>query len=314
MTPPFAPLQFGPSLDIAAGSSAGALPENQDNIVLIDTTGMAQFLEGQQVRQQQVPGWPAGHIRIAVLDGMGGHGHGRQAAEAVAAGLVALPACASLDELSRGLDALHARLQRFFGVSADAGKRPGTTLTLLELRPGQSALLYHVGDSRLYEIRPDQALPLTVDHVPATAYAMSGQLDEGAWWHQVHAEHRSQISQAFILGNAFADPTALSDPLFALTPALLPPFLSHMADRRAVELDPASVYVLATDGFWACERPAAWLARWPQLLDGKRSAHALCACLFEAMADRPPPGLHPDNLSAIVLRVRAGDSTALPLQ
>lgn len=312
MTPPFDQLHFGPSLDIAAQSAAGANPENQDNFLLIDSNGLAQFLDGQQLRQQRVPDWPAGHARVAVLDGMGGHGGGREAAEAVVAGLLALPACATLAELSSQLDALHTRLQLQFCPDAAPGKRPGTTLTMLELRPGQAALLYHVGDSRLYEIRPGYVAPLTVDHVPATAFAMQGLLDEAEWWRQVHDEHRSQITQAFILGNAFGNPAELSDALFALSPLNLPPFLYHLPDRRALELDPAAVYVLATDGFWACDAPVAWMERWPQLLDGKHSAHDMCARLFDELLQRPPPGLHPDNLTAIVLRFRPSDDTALP--
>jgi serine/threonine protein phosphatase PrpC len=312
MTAALSQLQFGPTLDIAARSDAGANPENQDNFLLIDATGLAQFLDGEQRCQRRVPGWPAGHARVAVLDGMGGHGGGRQAAEAVVAGLLAMPACASLAELSRELDALHAHLQARLGADAEPDKRPGTTLTMLELRPGQAALLYHVGDSRLYEIRPNYVAPLTVDHVPATAYAMQGLLDEGEWWRQVHGEYRSQISQAFILGNAFSNPTELSDPLFALSPLNLPPYLYHLPDRRALELDPASVYLLATDGFWACDAPVAWMERWPILLDGKRSAHAMCQLLFDEMLQHPPPCLHPDNLSAIVLRFRPGEETALP--
>jgi serine/threonine protein phosphatase PrpC len=312
MTPPFDQLQFGPSLDIAAYSVAGANPENQDNFLLIDGTGMAQFLDDQQLCQRRVPGWPPGHARVAVLDGMGGHGCGRQAAEAVVAGLLALPACATLAALTSNLDLLHTRLQVQFGLAAEPGKRPGTTLTMLELRPGQAALLYHVGDSRLYELKAGKVAPLTVDHVPATAYAMQGVLNETEWWRQVHGEHRSQISQAFILGNAFDNPTELSDPLFALSPLNLPPYLYHLPDRRALELAPDAVYVLATDGFWACDEPVDWILRWPQLLDGTASAAAMCALLFDEIAQRPPPSLHPDNLTAIVLRFRPTDETALP--
>ncbi|MES2316001.1 MAG: protein phosphatase 2C domain-containing protein [Pseudomonadota bacterium] len=312
MMPPFDQLQFGTTLDIAARSSAGPNPENQDNFLLIDASGNAQFLDGEQLRQQQVPGWPAGHGRVAVLDGMGGHGHGRQAAEAVVAGLLALPACMTLAQLSSALDELHARLQAQFGDDTDRDMRPGTTLTMLELRPGQAALLYHVGDSRLYEIGAGEASPLTIDHVPATTYAMQGLIDEGEWWRQVHFEYRSQISQAFILGNAFSNPGELSDELCALSPLNLPPFLYHLPDRRVLELDPAAVYVLATDGFWACGAPDSWVARWPQLFEGKRNAAEMCDALFDEMQLRPPPVLHPDNLSAIVLRSRLADETALP--
>jgi serine/threonine protein phosphatase PrpC len=311
-------LRFGPRFDVAvrsaAGAQAGCSLENQDNFLLIDTAGMASFLEGQVERRQRVQGWPPGHIRLAVLDGMGGHGRGREAAEAVVAGLLAVPACASLGELAVHLDALHASLQHYFSIDSIPGKRPGTTLTMLELRPGQPALLYHVGDSRLYQLARGQATPLTIDHVPATAYAMEGLMTQSQWWQQVHGEHRSQISQAFILGNAFANPAELSDPLYALTPLNLPSFLCHLPDRRALELDADATYVLATDGFWACRTPQAWVQRWPALFNGIGigSAAAIVDRLFDEMAGQPPSGLHPDNITAIVLRAVRHDETALP--
>ncbi len=310
---------FAPGLDVAARSAAGVgqivRAENQDNYLLIDATGMAHFLQDQQARQQRIHGWPPGHARVAVLDGMGGHGQGREAAEAVVQGLLSIAPCATLGELSSHLDALHTALQHHFGVAGSDGpeqKRPGTTLTMLELRPGQAALLYHVGDSRLYELDQGRITPLTIDHVPATVCAMAGQLDEGAWWHQVHGEHRTQISQAFILGNAFDDPATLSDPLYALSPLNLPSYLYHLPDRRVMELRPGTVYVLATDGFWACKEPVGQILRWPELLEPCHSAQAMCDALFEAMQAAPPPELYPDNLTAIVLRPFLAGETALP--
>jgi serine/threonine protein phosphatase PrpC len=308
-------LRFGPRFDVAvrsaAGARAGSTQENQDNFLLIDTTGMACFLDGQLERRQQVQGWPPGHIRLAVLDGMGGHGHGREAAEAVVAGLLAIPACQSPDALASHLDVLHANLQRDFAGGDDPAKRPGTTLTMLELPPGQAALLYHVGDSRLYRVTATRTTPLTIDHVPATACAMEGLLDEEQWWRQVHGEHRSQISQAFILGNAFANPSELSDPLYALSPQNLPPFLAHLPDRRALELDPDATYVLATDGFWACPAAQAWLARWPAILTGE--ARLAVDRLFDEIGAKPPPALHPDNITAIVLRSAGEIAYSLPI-
>ena len=308
-------------LDIAARSSIGsgrdARTENQDNYLVIDTTGMASYLVGQLESRRQVAGWPQGHARVAVLDGMGGHGHGREAAEAVVAGLLYLPAFTQLAALEGALDALHAELQQAF--ACEAGRRPGTTLTLLEIPPGTAALLYHVGDSRLYAIGPHTVAPLTVDHVPATGFAMDGALGADDWWEQVHGEHRPQISQAFMLGNAFANPALLADNLFPLTRLNLPAWLSTLADRRAIALQPGVTYVLATDGFWSCPRAQMWMARWPGLVHGGPGAAAAVAALFAELENHPPRGMHPDNATAVALRLvpsgaMLADETALPEQ
>ena len=318
MTPPLADLRFGPCLDVAVRSSVGAGPvqraENQDNYVLIDFDGSAAFLRDQQPQRRRIPGWTEGHGRLAVLDGMGGHGHGREAAEAVAEELLAMPPCSSVAELSQRLDALHAALQRRFAALGESGPRPGTTLTMLELRAGQAPLLLHVGDSRLYEITHERVTPLSVDHVPATALAMAGQLSEHAWWRHVHGEHWPQIAQAVILGNTFADPMRLSDPLFELTPPNLPPWLRHLPDRRPVQLRAGAVYLLATDGFWSCADPVEFVGRWPGLLSGCANAAAMVDRLFAEMESNPPPGLQPDNLTALLLRPVPpnADETALP--
>src|SRR5437763_769611 len=313
---PASGLGFG-ALDVAAVSRLGAGPrlreENQDNLVLIDTSGEAVVLRDQHAVRQRLPGWRPGHARLAVLDGMGGHGHGREAAEAVAAGLLALPPCESPGELARRLDALHAELQRHFARSP--GARPGTTLTLLELRAGQPPLLYHVGDSRLYEITPERVAPLTVDHVPATTFAMGGLLGEAEWWQQVHGEHRPQVSQAFILGNAFANPMQLNDPLFELTPLNLPSWLCHLPDRRALVLRPGASYLLASDGLWSCSDPYGWVSQWPRLLSGQAGSAAMLESLIAAYQAHPAAFFHPDNVSAILLRVPetlGRDETALP--
>jgi serine/threonine protein phosphatase PrpC len=324
MTSPLATLDFGPCLDIAARSGASAskllVPENQDNMLLIDANGRAVFLHEQIERCVQLPAWPQGHVRLAVLDGMGGHGHGRQAAEAVAAGLLHIPPCTTLEMLSDRLDALHATLQKRFSRAGDNDdfRRPGTTLTLLEIAPGQAPLLYHVGDSRLYEITPQDVQPLTIDHVPATAFAILGLLGEQEWWQQVHGEHRAQISQAFILGNAFANPQVLDNQLCALDAQRLPPFLSHLHDRRALQVRPDALYLLASDGFWACGQPQRWVERWPALLGDAASAGAALRQLFDEFTGSPPDGLHIDNLTAIALRFLPAqahgnvDETALP--
>lgn len=307
----------GSRVDLAARSAIGAGPvqrhENQDNFLCIDAAGRAGWLAGGQPQSRQLAGWPPGHLRLAVLDGMGGHGHGREAAELAAAGLLAIPACLDVDSLSRHLERLHRTLQAHFDGLHEAGPRPGTTLTLLEIPPAGSALLWHAGDSRLYEITRDAARPLTVDHVPATVLAMAGLIDEAAWWRQVHGSHAPHIAQAFILGNTLFDQAGLDDGLVGLDAATLPPWLRALPDRRAIALRQDATYLLATDGFWSCSDPAEFVARWPRLFAGGEARSCLDA-LFDEMAERPPVGLQPDNLTAIVLRVRGAgaDETALP--
>jgi serine/threonine protein phosphatase PrpC len=315
-------LRFG-ALDVAAASRLGAGPrlreENQDNLQLVDTSGQAVWLHGQQPQRRQLARWRSGHARLAVLDGMGGHGHGREAAEAVVAGLLAMPPCDSAAALTRHLDQLHAGLQRHFAQLAGAGPRPGTTLTLLELPEHGDPILYHIGDSRLYEITRERAAPLTVDHVPATAFAMAGLIGEQEWWQQVHGEHRPQVSQAFILGNAFANPAHLNDPLFELTPLNLPSWLCALPDRRALPLRPDATYLLATDGLWSCSDPHGWVGQWPQLLGGRLDAAGMLAALLRAYDAHPPAFFYPDNVTAILLRTPgtspapgARDETVLP--
>lgn len=313
----FESVNGGRRLDLAAGSRIGAGPvqrqENQDNFLVIDAGGRVSFLRGGQPGSAQVAGWPQGHLRLAVMDGMGGHGHGREAAELVATGLLAVPACTDVAALTQHLDRLHAELQGRFDALHEAGPRPGTTLTMLEIPPSGQPLLWHAGDSRLYEITHGAATPLTVDHVPATVLAMAGLLDEAAWWRHVHGSHAPQIAQAFILGNTLADPARLDDGLVGLDAATLPAWLRALPDRRALELRPGATYLLATDGFWSCRDPAEFVARWPRLF-AQGDAQAGLDALFAEMEERPPVGLQPDNLTAIVLRPRQGgrDETALP--
>lgn len=313
---PLADFQFAPRYDVAVASRRGAgplqRPENQDNFLVIDGAGMASWLEAQSLQRRQLDGWPAGHGRVAVLDGMGGHGHGREAAEAVAGGLLAIPACRTAGELAQRLDTLHAQLQRRFAF--DTGARPGTTLTMLELPADAAPILYHVGDSRLYEIDAVQATALTVDHVPATVAALGGRIDERDWRRQVHGEHTPQIAQAFILGNAFCKPAQLSDPLYELSARNLPCWLAACGDRRVLTLRQDAVYLLATDGFWSCAAPDTFVGRWPALLAGAPDAAAMVGRLFGAMESAPPNALQPDNLTALVLRplLCHSDETALP--
>lgn len=305
---PLASLDFGAELDIAVRSCASASPllplQNQDNFLLIDRHGRAVFLRDGGAQHGICEDWPAGQVRLAVLDGMGGHRHGREAAEATVRGLLRMPACATLAQLGAQLDALHSALQTQFRRDGDdPARRPGTTLTLLELRPGLPPLLFHAGDSRLYEIDAERARALTIDHVPATGRALGGALDERTWWQKVHAEPHAQIAQAFVLGSSLLQPHRLDNALSPLDADNLPPFLRALADRRALRVRNDATYLLATDGFWACQQPQDWINCWPALLAGTGYTSAqLMDRLFDTFIRYPPAGLQADNLTALIIR------------
>ena len=297
---------FGPRLEVAARSIAAARPkavdENQDNYLLIDANGSAVSAQDQKEVGAQVPGWPAGRVRLAVLDGVGGHGNGRQVAEAVTQGLIGIPACQTLESLAGALEALHYRIQVQY---RDTKPRPGATLVLVEIPATGPALLFSAGDSRLYRVTPEEAQWLTVDHVPATHYAMSGALGPDDWEQQVHGEDRSEISQAFVLGNTFERSGQLLEGLYELSAERLPEFLRHLPDRRVMELERDCIYLLATDGLWAFREPREWVRRWPKILcyPDTRLDYLLDDLFTELIlsaADEPSV----DNATAIAFRLR----------
>lgn len=238
--------------------------ENQDNLLVIDTDGLAHFLDAEQEATRMLADWPAGHRRFAVLDGMGGHRGGREVAEAVVAGLLALPAQSDPNALAAHLEALHARLQ---AQTQGEARAPGAAITLIEAPPGQPPMLFHVGDTRLYEITEDTVRCVTVDHVPATRFALQGQMQEAEWRTRVHEESWPYISQAFALGHSLIGDDMTDDrlrpDLYELSAERLPAFLAPFADRRALDLRPGVLYLLASDGLWHFHKPMEFVARWP---------------------------------------------------
>lgn len=320
--PAAAPSAPGPALEVAVRSLRSPTDrgrhDNQDNYLVVDGQGQARFLFDQREMRRQLPDWPPGHWRLAVLDGMGGHSHGREATEKTVEGLLELPATTDLGQLSSRLDALHGRLYREFQA---AGLETGCTLIVLEIPARGPALLFHVGDSRVYAIDHQQVQCLTVDHVPATHLAMLGLLDSLQWFQQVHVRANSQISQAFILGSTLGVPRlqaeTIAADLFELHDGNLPLFLRGLSDRRALELESDWVYLLASDGLWHLANPQTFIRRWPALLARPRcSLEELLDRLFADLADsiRQQRSQPDDNCTVILLRksVPAEAAQAIP--
>lgn len=306
------PPDQSPSLEWAARSlrspTGCGRHENQDNYLIITSQGEAHLLWHERETRLKLLDWPKGHWRLVVLDGMGGHSHGREASEKTVEGLLEIPATTDRATLSRHLEALHRRLHREF---CDAGLETGCTLVLLEIPACGPALLFHAGDSRLYAVNPTQVVCLTVDHVPATHMAMLGLLNGAQWRQQVHMQSNSEISQAFILGNTLSTPTlqieTLDAELFELHDGNLPLFLRGLGDRRHLPLEPGWIYLLASDGLWHLSDPQAFIQNWPSwLADPLPSLEELLDQLFAKLTTtiRQQGALPDDNCTVILARNR----------
>jgi len=315
MNDAFPPLDFGPRFAVACRSLVGPRgdigQENQDNYLLVDVQGQAECLKDQQRHRFAVADWPAGQVRLALLDGVGGHGQGRQVAERIVEEIAGLPAFQTQADLNAALDALHHRIRQEF---SGAAKAPGATLLLLEIPPERDPMLFHVGDSRLYAIDAQEALCLTVDHAPPTSYHLQGLIDAVEWQRQVHEENRSRISQAFGLGSSLRSPGILVPELLELSPDNLPPDLAAYADRRSVPLAEDRYYLLASDGFWTYPQPQEFIRRWPEILCARPQPRIdyLLDDLFEAHILASGDLADVDNSTAILLRLRDVGGTGDP--
>jgi len=301
-------LAFGPNLEVSARSLAsphgGSQRENQDNYLVVDGHGRAVFLKNEKACDAQIKDWPPGHVRLAIMDGVSGMGQGREAAECVVDGLLATPACCELAQLDTVLDALHHQIRERF---AHLTKTPGCTLVLLEWPANSEPMLAHVGDSRLYEVNAERTQVLTVDHCPATAYAMRNTLNEEEWWQQVHGEDRSMLAQALGIGNTLSSPLTPVEPeLRNLRADDLPEFLRAWPDRRVLKLEPDCIYLLATDGLWSFADPQSFVQRWSEILlppTGQALDHALDSLFCEhVLASREEQSV--DNTTVIAFRLK----------
>jgi serine/threonine protein phosphatase PrpC len=283
--------------------------ENQDNYLLIDCQGQARYLQDQSEQCQQLPAWPSGHARLAVLDGMGGHSNGRQAAELTVQGLLQIPATSNLGALGEQLERLHAQLRQ--RMHRD-GNEPGCTLTLIEVPPSGPARLFHVGDSRLYSINDDCVEYLTVDHIPATRFAMMRLINRDEWLQQTHVNPGYQISQAFILGNSLNMGNVsgnLDAGLFELHDGNLPSFLQGLGDRRELYLRSDQTYMLASDGLWHLQQPKPFIDQWPEVFqdDAQNALPLQLDDLFQRLQQvtQAEAQTRGDNCTAIAFRLKS---------
>lgn len=138
-----------------------------------------------------------------IADGMGGHAAGEVASEAVVSAMsevIASPALAAegdfpVSVFSTALAKAYDALDR---IPCESSRKPGTTLALLKLHAA-GATIAHIGDSRVYHIRPGkdgestQILHRTSDHSLVNDLVRMGELTEEQ---ARHSSQRNVITRA----------------------------------------------------------------------------------------------------------------------
>ncbi len=244
--------------DVAGVSLTGARENNEDSLRLLPEHGV-----------------------FALADGMGGLEKGELMSAAAAQAMVV--AAPDLAELARRVDgqaspgnrrALFDRVenlfnetaQRLYDQAAEAGLRMGTTLTTAILTPDR-LVLGHVGDCRVLRLRGAEVTVLTNDHSIAAAQLRRG--------HMTEAEYRQSPKRSLLYQS-------------------LGPVPEIEADVIEAELAEGDVYVMATDGVWACISDEE-LRQAGRMKDLDAAARHICQRAIENGSD--------DNCSVILLRI-----------
>lgn len=145
---------------------------------------------------------------FVVCDGMGGHEHGEVASQTV---------CQALAEhinrhwdgnfFSDDLfhDALHAAILEINKLDEDSVRKPGTTMTFLCLHSG-GVTAAHIGDSRIYHIRPSERRILykSRDHSLVYDLFLSGEIKK----EEMATYNKKNVLTRAILPNQDREPKA----------------------------------------------------------------------------------------------------------
>lgn len=244
--------------DVAGCSVTGARENNEDTVRMLPEHGV-----------------------FALADGMGGLEKGELMSAAAAQSVVmAAPDLAELARRVGGPSAAANRkslfdrveslfnetAQRLYEQAAEAGLRMGTTLTTAVLTP-ERLVVGHVGDCRVLRVRSGDVSVLTTDHSIAAAQLRRG--------HMTEAEYRQSPKRSLLYQS-------------------LGPVPEVEADLIEVELAEGDVYLMATDGVWACISDEE-LRQAAGQKDLEAAARQLCQKAIDNGSD--------DNCSVILLRI-----------
>ena len=290
----------GSGLEVAAATAQGPRAENQDNLLVLLPSaaggGRAWALADGDMAEAEVTGWPAHAVRVAVLDGMGGHNDGRLASETLTGWLRSLPFQSDPAALRAAVLALHARLRAL--LPGPDERRGGSTLFLidLDLRSGQAVRL-HVGDSRGYLWHRRKWHGLGHDQRASEFARRDGESSSA------DDQPGGPLAQAMGFGSvtAFARAESAVNPGLRLDLAedLADGAVDH-ADVARLRLEPGDRLLLVTDGALGDDEGLGLLTA----LAGA-AAQALVVGLSAAAATAS------DNLTGVLLALDAGAAATL---
>ncbi|MFO1235961.1 MAG: protein phosphatase 2C domain-containing protein [Alphaproteobacteria bacterium] len=203
-----------------------------------------------------------GHL-WAVADGMGGHLHGRFASDTVTRGLSYVTTTGVFaDDVSEVQRAVNAANRIVYDRATMQGVTIGTTLAAL-YTDGVQAVVFWVGDSRVYRFRDGALEQLTRDHTQVRHL-----LDT----RQITGEEARNHPMGHVLTRAIG-----VDPIVRI-------------DMRAIDVEPDDIFLLCSDGLTACAEEG-------DIVAALRDAGGLRACtqLLDLCLERGAP----DNVSII---------------
>jgi serine/threonine protein phosphatase PrpC len=247
--------------------------ENEDNYLIIQNQQekiTAEYLKDQQREIIEPRQWDGQKIRIAVADGMGGHQHGREAAEQLISALIKIPATGHVSQLAGHIKNIHKNLlERLDGSGKN---RPGSTLVVADIDCETGlCVIASVGDSRAYLLREGHLHQLSHDHVYCEFAWRDDDLKDDEYFTSRHKV--ADLTQAMGYGSHGIIPDADGTRPYRYDPNLRLDFKDDRQNwqydwdksRRQhrdvflLHMEAEDVLLLSTDGLWSTGEDSRWL-------------------------------------------------------
>lgn len=240
---------------LSACSHRGPRPENQDNYLLVYPNGTCKYLMDEQEQVGCIDGWQEDHVRVAVVDGMGGHQNGRVFAENVVLELQKIPFQQKPQAMRDALLGLHEQL---FEHYYRGSRSPGSTLVMADISPEGIALIANIGDSRAYLLdaasKLDSSAPttegkqLTYDQTQTEFAWRDGLITDETYYRE--NQRRGKIAQALGFGCSRLVKNGKTATMLRHTKELVLDIDTKHPDILKVSLPINKKLLLASDGLW----------------------------------------------------------------